>query len=179
MCNACCPNDVIPLQHKLALVAFAITGWVPQKLPKSASSSSSQRLTPISKSTTNHFAVKCLYCRRKLFSKFSDHTSESLSEEASSSPNPKRFKLDEIYDISPTGDHRPHCPWINPIENEKHLGWQIVLRSLVLSLEKFQSIEESQDLLPEPNLSSEGENGSSVLSRVARTLDLVMALNKH
>lgn len=179
MCIASCPNDVIPMQHKLALVALALTGWLPQQLPKLTSSASTPGLPRISKSTTPHFSVKCLYCRRKLFPNFSAISAESLPEESPTSSNPKRFKLDEMTDINPTGDHRPHCPWINTIENEKHFGWQIVLRSLVLSLEKSQGIETPQSSLAEPNSSLEVANSSSVLSRVARTLDLVMALNKH
>lgn len=179
MCSASCPNDVMPLQHKLALVSLAIAGWVPQHLPKPSSSSLTQRLPVVSKSAKPQFFVKCLYCRRKVFSSFSTISSESPSEDASPASTPKRIKLEEIYDINPTSDHRPHCPWINPIENVNHLGWQVALRSLVLSLEKSQSVDAPQDPLPTTSLSSGAENNSSVLSRVARTLELVMALGNH
>lgn len=160
----------IPGEMPRSLIYLALCGWTANVRSKSSSAS----LPSNTNSSTPSVAIRCLYCRRNLTASASVPTSSSTND-SDEIPPAKRSKTLESIPVDPLQDHKLHCPWVTIIPGEQHLGWQLSLRAIVLSLQSDRPTPSYET----PNAQTETvetSNSTSLRDRLSQTLKRVQSL---
>jgi hypothetical protein len=167
------------------LFCLALAGWLP-------CSSSTGSMAPITggytygstHSTSKQLKLRCLHCRKESFVYIIKNSVDTATTDESSEPQQKRHKFSETFPMDPTSDHQLYCPWVTIVPNDSHLGWQVCLRAVVLSLEKANlssndTTDNPRELLNRVEITNSDStmvSTTSVLQRIPKTLERVKSL---
>ena len=166
--------DRIPGDYSSSLIYLALCGWTADL----RSSSKSSRALPLNSSAqTPPLPIRCLYCRRNMKVGPSP-PAPSDGEDSTDAPPAKKSKLSETISFEPVQDHKLYCPWTTIVPGEKHLGWQLCLRAVILSLGSSRPPVSSEATGPQSDTTEAApvsSGGETLQERLSRTLQRVQS----
>lgn len=117
------------------IFVVSICGWIPIEPTD---------LTETKKRKTNssniEIELKCNHCRRKVIlgSETEDDQTSASKRSKPTEGHTASFSTLNLHEsplLDPIGDHHMYCPWVCLVEDEKFVGWQIVLRNVIQSIQ--------------------------------------------